>query len=205
MSVVPSPRRRVPLKIVQLVGGFGYFSVALQWLFIALLYFQAFYGILPPIAQPPTPLPPPPTIPAVPASEGPSPLIIGFGIFVTIIMIGVSIYAFIKMPKELVKAGRRTTQAVAHKATPVILKAQGRKDTVKNRRRLTPRLIIIMKVLLVLIPVAAAWGSRFISDPALESTLTMVIAYWLATWSLGLFGLQYLVALILKVKVTDVR
>lgn len=204
MSAAPAKRSRVFTEITNLLGGFGYFSVSLQWLFIALLYFQAFYGILPPIAQ--APPPPPPEEPVVVVtSEGPSPLIIGFGIVVTIVMIGLSIYAFIKMPKELVKAGHKTTQAVAHKATPVILKAQGRKDTVRNRRRVTPRIVIVAKLLLIALPIIAAWASQFIPEPALDIALAMVIAFWLASWSVALFGLQYLLVVLFKIKLEAIR
>lgn len=181
--------RQTSLKrgIVSFLGALGYISVCLQWLFVALLYFQTLYAAFPMPQPVPESAPPTPSL----TVEAPSPLVLVFGAVVTVIMIGISLYAIIKVPQAIAKTGRRVVEASAEKTAPLLLKASHRPNTKRNRRHLTPRLVVLLKLFSIIIPFVLTWVAQYLITLPLEADLVMVVAYWLAAWSIGYFMLQY--------------
>jgi hypothetical protein len=123
---------------------------------------------------------------------------------ITVFMIGLSLYIIIKIPSTLIKASKKVVQTATENATPLLLHAQNKKDTKKNRIKLTPLLTMIMKIILVFIPVIFSFMSQYLEKQTIDFYIAIFVGILLACFSLLFFVFQYLIAELLMVKKQDI-
>ncbi len=131
------------------------------------------------------------------------PMLIISGTIVAIMSV-LTIYILIKIPTTLVKASKKVVQNTAKNATPLLLQAQNKKDTKRNRIKLTPVLIIVMKIVLVLIPILLVFASQYLENQTIDFYISIYIGVLLACFSLLLFVFQYLAAAFMLVKKQEI-
>lgn len=114
-----------------------------------------------------------------------------------------TVYVIIKIPSTIVKTGKKVVNEAADNLTPLILKVQHKKDTKKSRRKLTARLALTIKILIVTIPAILSLLSQFQDKPMVDYNVVMFISLWLAGFSIIAFFIQYLLAKIFAIKRQD--
>lgn len=124
-------------------------------------------------------------------------------IVVTVIMAALSLYVIFKLPSTLAKTSKKVVHTAAEGVAPLVLQAQHKKDTKKNRLKLSAGLTIAMKIILVITPVILAFSSQFLSEKVFDFYLAMIISFWLFSFCVVFFAIQYLLAWVLPVKRSD--
>lgn len=180
-------------------GVTGYVLIAFQWGLLVLVYFKWLYEVLLKPMQVQHPVEVPVPIPPPAANGEPNTIVFIFGIIITIVMIALTVYAIIKAPSMIAGTGKKVVRAAAKQTTTIVLRAQHKKDTPRNRLKLTPRFIFIFKLTLVLLPLGFAWGSQSLPEKDLSYELTILLSVWMAAISILLFSVQYVLAIVLKV------
>jgi len=137
------------------------------------------------------------------ADNEPNILIIIFAAVVVVITVALTVYYLVKLPSMLVGAGKRVVNKTASSAAPFVLKIKHKKDTKKNRKQMTPKLIIGLKLMLIFIPMIFIYISQFYAIDILAYDMRVSVGLWLLDFSLAMFFLQYVLARILSVKVND--
>ncbi|UTX51043.1 hypothetical protein KI440_02440 [Candidatus Saccharibacteria bacterium TM7i] len=202
-----SPPRSRRERFVSGFGATGYFFAVIQWLMAFALYFVWIYTYflvpMQPTATPNTPAPTP--APAVPSFEAPSPFVTVLLALFALAMIGVTIYALIVFPRLVSRAGSKAATVVAKQAAPLVLKAQHLPETKKNTLKISGRIIIVLKVLMVAVPLGLAWASQFIGEQVLSLDMALLAAAVLAVPTAFFFVAQYVCAWAMKVPLEKVR
>ena len=192
--------RGIQRKISNFFGSFGYLFCFLQWFWVIMLYFSVIQSITlltVPDSHQPVEHAPNLTIAAPSLSQ-----VIVLAA-VTTLMIAITVYIFIKIPMGIVKTSNKIVHKSADSMAPFVIKAQHKKDTKKFHMKVTARLMLIMKLLLVLIPIGLTIGSRLLEKQSVDYSIAMVIGCGLACLALVCFILQYLLAQVLHVKIQD--
>lgn len=204
-----SKQRREPskkLRAINTLGSTGYFFVVTQWLFAFILYFGWINVYFLQAMMPNAPEQPavPDVAPVQPAGDEALPLIaiIGIALFVAI-MLGVTIYALIKIPKMIAGAGNKVATVVAQQATPLIIKARQLPQTQKTQLKVRGIMLVYSKVVMVLLPIVFAWSSQFITEQLLPVDTALLVSFIIAIPAVLFFGLQYLFGMIAKIKLKD--
>ena len=152
-------------KVTNFLGAVGYFFCSLQWLWVILLYSSLITGLAK-IMNTETA-----TQPAQPSANldltASVPMII-IAAVITFVMVVLTLYILIKIPSTLIKSSKKVVQIAAEGAVPLILQAQKKKVTKRSRVKLTPFLIVIMKLILIFIPVVLVFVSQFIEKQMFE-------------------------------------
>jgi hypothetical protein len=188
-------------KAVNFFGAVGYFFSSLQWLWVVLLYSGLILGLAKIMSHGATKQVITPSTNIDLNSSMPMIIITAV---ITFVMVAITIYIIIKIPSTLIKTSKKVVQSTAESATPLILQAQNKKDTKKNRIKMTPLLTMIMKVILVSIPVILAFASQFIEKQIFDFFIAIYIGVLLACFSLLFFVFQYLAAALMSVKKQDI-
>lgn len=188
--------------ITNLFGSFGYLFCFLQWLWAVLLYFsvvQSASKFVVPTA--------PKHIeqPAAASFALPGWLTIVIVAIIVIVMVAVTVYAFVKLPMNIVKKSNEAVHKTAETMTPLVLKAQHKKDTQKAHFKMTARLIFVIKSLLIFIPLAASAASGLLQKQAVDYSIALAVGCGLAGISALLFAAQYILGRLLHVKLQDIR
>jgi hypothetical protein len=182
------------------VGSLGYLFCFLQWFWAITLYFSIIQSTTSFIssgvdtyAEQPTRL----------SFELPGPvgaIILG----VTVIsMIALTVYAFISLPRSIIRTSNKIVHKAAETMTPVIIKAGHKHDTKKTRIKITSRLALIIKLLLTVIPIVLTATSYLQGEQVIDHSIAMVVGLGLACISVAFFFTQYVVAVFFKVKIAD--
>jgi len=193
-------KRNPKRGIANFFGALGYFFGFLQWFWAVLLYFSVIQSVtlfVSPNADKPVA---PPAVPAFTLPNSVEMVILGVTV---VVMVIVNIYALIKIPVSIVKTGNRVVHETAQTITPMVMKAQHKKDTKKFRDKLTTRLIFAIKLLLIIIPVILTSTSRWLEKQSVDYSIALVVGCGLAALSIAFFTLQYAVAGALRVKIRD--
>ncbi len=193
-------------KIVNFFGAFGYLFCSLQWLFAVLLYssfIQSLALFLTPennneVVEPPEITP---VISNIGSTPSPIQLIITAVIMVSVISL--TIYILIKLPSTIIKTGKKIVHETAEFATPILIKAQNKKETKKFHLKLSSRLVLTMKTTLVFIPIILTYLSQFIEKQVLDYRVAIYVSVSIAVISVILFTLQYIFSYLLKIKKQD--
>lgn len=187
---------------VNLLGAFGYLFCALQWLWAMLLYFSLINSLFLLISANSTKI----NIDKTPAAVGPSVGIpfIAFSVIIIVVMLALTIYVIFKVPSTIVKTGKKLVNETAEDIMPLLLKAQHKKDTKKRHLKLTSLLVLIIKIGLLITPLALSLLSRFLEKQMFDYNVVIFISLWLAGFSFISFCLQYLLAKVLAVKRQDI-
>jgi hypothetical protein len=187
-------------NVTNFFGAFGYFCCSLQWFWVILLYSSFITGL------------------ALYMSQGAdnnvveSPAVINQGstlsmiiLAVTaIIIVALTIYILIKIPSTIVKTSKNIVHKTAEDATPLILRIQHKKDNKRNHLKLTPRLILGMKVILIIAPVILSLTSQFIDKQIIDFYIAMYVSLLLAILSVIFFVFQYILASIFVINRQDI-
>ena len=192
--------RNVKKGITSTFGSLGYLFCFLQWFWAVILYLsviQSMTSFISPISDQ-----------QVQQSSGltfalPDPLaMIILGVIV-IIMVAITIYALISVPKSIVKTGNKIVHRTATTITPLVIEAQHKKDTKKLRIRITARVALAIKILLILLPLILAAASGLLEKQSIDYPIVLLVGGGLACFSVVFFAMQYLLAKLLHVKISD--
>lgn len=195
-------------SIANFFGAFGYLSCILQWLWAVMLYFSLIESAVLFFSSPASdsqiikPIPATANV-ITTINSGPNIFSIIIAAIVIAIMVALTLYIFIKMPSIIIKTSKKVVQETADNVAPLVLRIQHKKDTKGNKIKLTPILVIIMKIILVTIPTILAIMSRFIENQMIDSYISTCVGLFLAGSSLLFFGAQYLVGKFFAIKRQD--
>ena len=191
--------------VTNLFGAFGYLACSMQWLWAIALNFSLVKSLalfVSPNANNPVVEP---TVEAVSyGNSGPNVLLIFIGIIFVVIMVALTIFILIKMPSTIVNAGKKVVHGAAENVTPLVLRAQHKKDNKKNHKKLSSQLVIILKIVLVVIPLVLAYTSKFTESKIFDFNIAMIVAIWMAGSSVIFFAVQYLLAKLFEIKKQDI-
>jgi hypothetical protein len=188
-------------KTANFFGEVGYFFISIQWLWAVVLYSNLITALAKIMSQGTDKNVVKPTAPFDLSQNLPMTIIT---VVITLVMVVLTIYILIKIPSILIKTSKKVAHSAAENATPLVLKFQNKKDTKKNHIKLTPSLIIVMKILLTFIPVILAYFSQFTEKQILNFYVAIYVSVLLACFSLLFFVFQYLAASLLSIKKEDV-
>jgi hypothetical protein len=189
---------KLKLGLANFFGGLGYIFLILEWLVLVLTYFYwvQSWGIVKDMRKD-TP-PPAPISDPVSINDG-SLLYVILGAIITVFMIVLALYAFIKLPSMIVKTSRRVVHKTAEFTAPAALHIQHKKATKKNRIKITPKLVIILKAIFILIAAGLIFGAQFLSVQELEFSLVVMMGVWLLGMSAAAFVIQYIVVRVFRI------
>lgn len=193
-------RRRAKKGVANFFGALGYFFSFLQWFWVVMLYFsvlQAATLFVSPNADKPVE---PPALPNIAIPTSVEWIILGITV---VVMVGVTIYALIKIPMSIVKTSNKVVHKTAQSMAPVVIKAQHKKETKKLRDMLSTRLVIILKLFVVLVPIGLAAASAWLDKHSVDYSIALIVSFGLASLSTIFFALQYAMAGALRVKLRD--
>ncbi len=185
-------------KLVNFFGGFGYVMVVIQWVLAIALFVPLIEQLS--ILLPSSVEVVEPTVQTVDQPGSPSIFtFIGLAALVTI-MVGVTAYISVKMPSTIAKLSKRAVHKSSDALTSAVLRAKHQKDTKKRRERLAPQIILWLKGVTIVLPVALSYVARFQPETVLDNNLAVPMAVVFAGISITIFALQYGLARALGVK-----
>jgi hypothetical protein len=190
----------IKLKVVNIFGALGYFLCLLQWFWAAILYLsiiQTVATITTPdathqITQYPTP--------EITLSGPVLWTIVGI---ITILMVAITIYAFVKVPFGAVKASSKAVHRTAEAMAPAAIKAQHKKDTKTLRMKITPQLVLIFKIILIAIPVGLTFTSLFLKEQQVSYAIAISIGVGLALLTTFSFSIQYALLRLFRLRANE--
>jgi hypothetical protein len=183
-------------------GGIGYFFVALQWAWSAMLY----SGLLVSFAQyikPNVTQQSEPVVQTVSTGQASSSFLMIFVAIVVVIIFIITIYVFVKMPSTTANVTKKIVHRTAEYTTPLVLSVQHENDTKVNHSRTKQKLIIVMKVAMVIIPLVLAACSVYLETQKIDYYIAVYASFCLAGFSVALFGIQYIIARFFSLKLRD--
>lgn len=192
MSKNPRPPHPRALMTTNVFGTLGYLSVLLQWTWTLLIIC---YPLL--TADHSFLLPSQPIQPAHPSPEGltTSPVMVVVAITVTAFVLALTIVVLIRLPHRIGLRGASITHKTANLMIPLVTKHKPLPK--KKQRELSYQVVLVIKVLLVLLPVA---GLLYIpAATPLSSLAIWSISIFCASWSIFYFGLQQLIGFLYKI------
>lgn len=193
------------LRAINALGSTGYFFSVLQWLFVFILYFgwinTYFLKTMMPAAPEEQLIPP--TAVQSSAGEVLSPIaLIGIALFV-IIMVAVTVYAFMKIPKMVAGAGNKVATVVTSQAAPIVARAKHIPNTKKNQLKLQGAILVYVKLAMISLPLIFAWTARFITEQVLSADVALFVGAVMVIPAVIFFSLQYLFGRVAKIPLKD--
>jgi hypothetical protein len=199
-------KNNIKTKFSNAFGVLGYLFCFLQWLWIVLLYFELIMNLAL-FVSPNQPQDTPVVSIAPPIATEVSPFadvfMIVLSIIVVVIMLVLTVYFLFKIPTTIVKTSKKIIFEAAEKAVPLVLQAQHKKETKKNRIKLTPRLVLIFKAILTMAPLVLTFLSQFVENKSISFDIAMIVGIWLAAICVVNFILQYVCGRLLKLRLQD--
>ena len=183
-------------KFANFFGALGYLSCSLQWLWTIVLYFSWLKALVVIVS---------PTNNQV--VKTPAPVVFEPNIVLTIVagiifaaMIALTIYFFYKIPATIIRIGKKSVQRAANSVAPIVLQAQHKKETKRNLIKLTPKITIILKLIIIITPLVLTFTSYLIEKQMIEYSVALFAGIWLACSGIVFFVVQYIIASLLSVK-----
>jgi len=184
----------VRTSLINVLGTLGYISIIFQWLWTIVTVGH------PLLSSDLVYLFPANDVPAVPVnSDPPSSFAIVLVIVLTVIIFAFTFYVLWKLPGAIGKQGGKATRRAATALVPIIARHQ--KPAHKERRRLSRKLVLIIKGLLVILPCITLVLAQPVGELRME--IIWVVGLFCAISSLSYFGLQQLFVLLWKVPAED--
>jgi hypothetical protein len=118
-------------------------------------------------------------------------------------MIGVAIYAIIKMPSVVVSTSKKIVHKTAEAAAPMVIKAQHKKDTKKFHIKITSRLILAIKTIIIAVPIIMIIPYQFFEKQDIDLQVVIVVSFSLACSSAVSFLFQYSLAKLFRLKLQE--
>lgn len=185
---------------VNFFGALGYLLCLFQWFWAFMLYFsviQSMTILFAPDGSTQVEQAPLFTVTL------PDPIKWGILAVITVTMIIITIYTLLKMPVSAVKTSHKAVHTTARTMAPIVIKVRRKKDTKKLRLALTPRLVIIIKLLIVAVPVVATTASVLLDVQSIDYSIAVIVGFGLASLSIAIFVIQYVLARVFRVKIHD--
>jgi len=193
-------RNNFKKHVTNFFGALGYMLCSLLWLWTVMLYFswiEKIVVIVSPNVENPV------VEPSVVVNSSSGMLPMFFAIAVTIIMAAVTIYIIIKIPSVIINTSKKVVHNTADNVTPIVLKIQHKGDNKKNRIKLSFKLVLVIKILLIVIPIILTFCSQFIEKQLFDLFLATYVSFWIASLCVLFFAFQYFLASLLSVKRQD--
>jgi len=199
-------KKGIKLKLVIFFGFFGYTFCVFQW-FWALVLYSSLLKLLTNLTSSSNNITDDNSIiPIAPLAGTSEPNI--FMIFLGVIVMGAAIalmvYSFMKIPSVISKTNKKIVNQTVEFAAPVVSKIQHRPDNEKFRLKITPTIVIAIKIFLTIIPIIFSLASGLLSEQFIDYKIAIFISLGLAIISFVFFTIQYFLAYILHVKKADI-
>jgi hypothetical protein len=104
---------------------------------------------------------------------------------------------------SIAKTGKKMMNKTTSSVVPIVIKSQHQPNTKKSRAKITARLILAIKLLLVVVPLAATTLSVLLEKQSIDYAIALVLGCILASASVLFFGIQYALAGLLRIKLSD--
>jgi hypothetical protein len=177
-------RRTFAKNSASVLNGLGYAGIMTEWLWTAVIILPPLFkaGVFDFLVDQPSKLPDP-----VVHHADSSPFMIALASFITLIVLGITVYILIRLPVSIVKTGDKVTEKASAKLIPIVVhhKPVGK---VKNKR-LTLRLKFYLCLTASLLPIAIVPFAAPVK--AMPSELVVLVAAFLAFWNLIFFSGAY--------------
>lgn len=180
---------KIKRNFTNFFGATGYLFCLLQWFWAVMLYFSVVQTVTTFVASD---NPEPASNAHAAAFTLPDPVNWTIAIIVTIVMSAITVYALVKLPMKVVKASNRMVHRSAESVAPVIIRVQHKKPTEKQRMRITPKIILLIKLFLVVVPIGLTVASVLLEKQYVDYSIATAIGYGLAVLTIGAFAMQYL-------------
>ncbi|MGB4768571.1 MAG: hypothetical protein WBP22_04905 [Candidatus Saccharimonas sp.] len=185
-------RTQKRLVIANTFGSFGYISVLFQWLWTFLILAYPLLSSRPdflflPSSEPTF------THDTTPAPA--SPFLVIIAIAATIAILGVTVVAVARLPKNVGKKGATLTRNTTAAVLPAI--THHKKLTKKKRVQLSYRIVLVIKLLLVTLPLVALLFGQPLEKITPEVVWAM--AFFCAACSISYFLVQHLLARFMRI------
>ncbi len=177
-------------------GVFGYLFCCLQWMWAVILYFSEYKDLLTSVL--------PKTNDrtndfTVLTFSMPDTLSVILCTVVVVSMLILTVYAFIKMPILAVNNSKKAVRKSAEKIAPAAIKAMHKKPTKKMRIKITAELVIAVKAILIIGAMMSAVIFQYTGSKSIDYEIVEIVSFFLGGLSVIAFGLQYLLAWLLRV------
>lgn len=182
-------------------GALGYLSGSLLWFWTVLLYFNLLEKFVIYLTPPTKPQPAPNPAPIVAVNSNVFYYVIG-GVVVAAV-IALTLYMFYKIPSTIIKTGKKMVHESAEVATDFVATVQHKKETKKFRIKMTARLMLTAKFILIILPVVLSFASQYQAKPYFDFFVAMYVSMFLAGFSIVMFIGQYLMAYFMKVQYAE--
>lgn len=195
-------RHRIKKTVVNTFGSFGYLSGCMLWLWAVILYLSVIQSTSSFITEHSNSQTMEPTNLSI---SMPGPLGIIILAVTVVLMLGITIYAIIAVPRGIVKASNKIVHKTAESVAPAVIRAQHKKDTKRTRLRLTARLILVVKLLLIILPLLITFASKLLEIQFIDYGIAVIVGCGLAALSLLFFAFQYALSALFRIKLSDIR
>lgn len=203
MIEILMPRTKRKPFVPNFVGGLAYLSCLLQWAWLLIIFLPGFMknqtvrDLLVPIHS---------TEPATYATETTvatpelSFIFLFVGLTVGILVLALSVYSLLKIPKAVSKSGRSITHKPVEFVVPIIL---GKKTAnQKIRLKLSRQMIFAFKLLMTFLPVALILPAQNL-ELVMSTRAIATVTLFLFACTFSLFCLQAIVSKLMKVDYRD--
>lgn len=183
--------------VIRLFESLGFLSCAIQWIWSLALYFELFNNLLVKLNTkadiPKTPI--------ITNTLTLNPGSTAIFLIITILMIVISVAIIAKIPTAITETADKIIETSTKKTVPLVLKIQRKKLNKQNTLNLTPKLVIIFKLLLIVLPIFITLISKLLIKNELVSYhIAIVFSLILASISFVMFAIQFALSKIFNTK-----
>lgn len=184
------------IQLANVFGTLGYCSILIQWAWSFLILFYPYIisgdGFFAPNISDQRP--------DISLNVS-SPILIGVSLFITIVVLILAVITILNLPKNIGKQGSIVTHKVALAITPIVMR-QHKPLPEKVRKKISFRLIILIKIFLILIPIVSLVLIE--AKHVLPYEIIWIISIFCASWSIFYFLAQYIMVIFYKIRSADV-
>lgn len=191
------------INVASFLGVLGCLFCVLQWGWLFATYSSMLkyaVNLIQPIDQSPVNVQPQEFIDPAVSVSGPSVFVIFLGIILMIVAIALVVYSFSKVPKITKKTSHQIIEQTVQFTAPVVSRIQHKPNTKKFRIDITPRIVILLKFILVILPLILCLVSSGLSERFVDYKITAYVGFFLFITSFILFAVQYLLMRLFKIK-----
>ena len=187
-------------RIVNFFGSLAYLTCLMSWFMVIMAYFSSIQTFTKSIIPDKEPV----SQPIIVVSQGVNLPMLLFAIFITILMIALTVYVMVKLPSVVAKTSKKIIHDAAEQVAPIVIKAQHKEVTKSRKIKSMFHIIVVLKVILIAAPLILVYSSASVSDKIISIEIVTYVSLWLAGLSAILFATQYFLASLLSVKRQDI-
>lgn len=191
------------INVASFFGVLGCLFCVLQWGWLFATYSSMLkyaVNIIQPTEQAPVDVRPQEFINPAASVSGPSVFVVFLGIILMIVAIALVVYSFSKVPKITKKTSHQIIEQTVQFTAPVVSKIQHKSNTKKFRIDITPKIIALLKFILVILPLILCLVSSSLSERFVDYKITAYVGLFLFIASFIFFAIQYLLMYLFKTK-----